>query len=1306
MKPDNNNIINSCKKAHKYFKALMSHIWTKHRNIFLASLLLIVLIIFGQAFFGRGALPPIEMNIKEEAWVTNGDAATSTRSLFGNTIIGGNFNMVGPATGAGVLTNPDSGDVTNSWKINGGEVRASIPDGSGGYYVGGSFLVNLPDEEGTISNLIHIQADGAIDTRFRPSSVLTDGLINNIVLGQLNGQQVLYVGGLFSNPNLQGVFNLLVFNLDGSEVDISNERNSWPINSISTEVSALYFDTATNILYAGRLTDLDYYFANQTDPTPFLGALLAFDTSEQIRLLNWDTYIEGRINDIEKVNIPTEFDEEGRPITTVTSIVAGGRIQNLSSSQYGVSAVEALTAGFPPEESQLVNLVPILSDRSFAYPEFTFISGSAFEQAFIRDIELIASDYVAITGAFSQLKSERTLASVRNLGIFRLSTGEMIWNAGIGGVTSSKNSFQFEGETFYVDPIKKIHSIQQASNGILYFGGEFDSFLNNPTRKYGAAVTYNSDTLIPEGLSNWDPRTSGQINAFSSDRKVNANQIFVGGNFFIANGVTRNGLAELDQNGVVTTTTFPNLVEIFEGKGIQITRIIFDETSNILYVLGNFCIEGETICRLGAFRYNPNFGGFGTVNFNSFFSTNEFGRLSDMVLMNTSDGVSPNINKRLFVGGTFSTGEPLLFQNLIALDPETGVLDETMNFGITDDVTALSTDGSKLFVAAQTGRGGDKAEGKDKKFVFNLTPIVEAQVKPKPGIGNSYIKAFGSENPASNLLWTQEFLALDGVTKLLTTRIVSLKHDSNSLYFSGGFSVGAPYDFGSLGALNTSDGSYISTWKPFSTEFNGGVSAIETNDQAVFAAVQVVTDLGNETADLYAFSKAPEQANEFFVFNYKGHPLANYRESVLIKSLTSVPSTQKPDSSVLTVGGMYNVFDPIKQSLRPNLSFFDVSVRVPPPPASITIRVFDKNDREISNGSYTTSDQITARVQVVSLSVSDLSCFLNEGSNICEEDESFVLLPQGGEDKSISTFEVSRTLITKDGFPAYGPYILKVKNLEEDISSSDFTITFMPSEELFCQAIQEEDLGGGAVILPTVNIFVNVTGDGLVVGYPVNFDKNEIEKRADGPGIFCLPSLGCKETYLQGQIIKLLAFERNNFKFKLWAQNASDYKCLTGAQYKPEPNANNTCFVRLKSSLDLPIDAVIKAVFEKPAPPLPPAPPKVAPVTPKPPAPPKKAPTPPVVEEEVIAPTIFEELIPEIKPPLPPREIVTPPVEPLGVLVELPKQPAPELTARERFQAETRKVFINLWNSVRYTSCRLFTGATAEKCDALFPILP
>ena len=125
--------------------------------------------------------------IDENLWITNGRVAAVVRN--GGTIyIGGEFTQVGPATGGGVPLDAASGALPASFPKVAGQVYDAVPDGAGGWYVGGSFTAvgGLPR-----FNLAHVASDLSVSA-WDPSA-------SSPVWALAMSGSTIYVGGYFTN---------------------------------------------------------------------------------------------------------------------------------------------------------------------------------------------------------------------------------------------------------------------------------------------------------------------------------------------------------------------------------------------------------------------------------------------------------------------------------------------------------------------------------------------------------------------------------------------------------------------------------------------------------------------------------------------------------------------------------------------------------------------------------------------------------------------------------------------------------------------------------------------------------------------------------------------------------------------------------------------------------------------------------------------------------------------------------------------------------------------------------------------------
>ncbi len=117
----------------------------------------------------------------------------------------GNFTNIGPNQGSGVLVDSISKTALGSraWKIN-GYVRASVPDGQGGFYIGGDFtqIGDIPR-----NHLAQIDAAG------RPT--VWDPNVDQPIYALYKRNDTLFIGGIFTAVAHQTRRTLAAWSLSG-----------------------------------------------------------------------------------------------------------------------------------------------------------------------------------------------------------------------------------------------------------------------------------------------------------------------------------------------------------------------------------------------------------------------------------------------------------------------------------------------------------------------------------------------------------------------------------------------------------------------------------------------------------------------------------------------------------------------------------------------------------------------------------------------------------------------------------------------------------------------------------------------------------------------------------------------------------------------------------------------------------------------------------------------------------------------------------------------------------------------------------
>ena len=122
-------------------------------------------------------------------WAIDPQGAVECSVRYGDALfVGGHFGGVCPLTGGGVMVDPVAGALTPGSPCVAGTVNASVSDGAGGWFIGGSFTAvsGIPRH-----NLAHVLADGRV-AGWAPQA---DGEVFALALDR----SVVYAGGAFAS---------------------------------------------------------------------------------------------------------------------------------------------------------------------------------------------------------------------------------------------------------------------------------------------------------------------------------------------------------------------------------------------------------------------------------------------------------------------------------------------------------------------------------------------------------------------------------------------------------------------------------------------------------------------------------------------------------------------------------------------------------------------------------------------------------------------------------------------------------------------------------------------------------------------------------------------------------------------------------------------------------------------------------------------------------------------------------------------------------------------------------------------------
>ncbi|MCH8942493.1 MAG: hypothetical protein IIA48_08685, partial [Bacteroidetes bacterium] len=447
--------------------------------------------------------------IDEKLWVTNGEVFSEVIS--GNTIyIGGSFTQIKPYTGRGAALNNTNGNYDNSMPKANGTIRAVIPDGSGGWYIGGDFT----SIGGVARNrLAHINADKSVDAIWNPNvnkTVYTITLLSNI----------LYVGGNFTSVNGSTSRNRL------AAFDLTNgTTTSWNPN-IDGIVRALVI--SGNTIYAGGS------FTSVNGGTT-RNRLAAFDLTTETAT-SWDPNASGSAYSL-AISSSTIY--TAGSFTTVNGATTRKRLA-------AFDLINGTVKNWDPNASNTVRTIAISGSTIYVGGDFVTVNGGTSRKR-LASFDLTNGTVTNWDPNVNDLVYALTIS------------GSTIYVSGkftmVNGLTTRNRLAAFDltnGTTTGWDPNAndKVWSLA-ISNSIIYAGGEFTSVNESVTRNNLAAFDLTTSTY-----TSWDPNSNGRVNILA----ISGSTIYTGGFLTTVNGnKTRNNLAAFDLINGTTTSWNPNV---------------------------------------------------------------------------------------------------------------------------------------------------------------------------------------------------------------------------------------------------------------------------------------------------------------------------------------------------------------------------------------------------------------------------------------------------------------------------------------------------------------------------------------------------------------------------------------------------------------------------------------------------------------------------------------------------------------------------------------------------------------------------
>ncbi len=621
-----------------------------------------------------------------DIWATNGDVyKVISDDVY--TYIAGDFSSVSHTigTGAKISTASTTPDLSFA-KVN-GIIITCIPDGNGGWYIGGEFTkVGSSDR----NYLAQINAAGEV-TSWNPNP---NGNITNIVLSGTD----IYITGSFSSIGGENRNRIAKLNSNGivvSEWNPNPEGSSLDVNCITFSGSDIYVGGSFSSIGGqsiNNLAKLNNTNGNAIDtwkPEPD-------NDVRTIAINGTDIYVSGDFNNIGGQNRShlAKLNSSNGNADVNWNPNPDNHLMSLNSIKFNGQDIYVSGYFFNIGGQNRSHLAKLNSSNGNADENWNPNSNNDYIT--IRSIA-ISGNNLYIGGSFSEIAGEL----INNIAKINLDDGSLdpSWNANpdnavnciaingtdmyIGGCFGSlegivrNNIARFNNSDASLDnnwkPIVNGSVQTMALNGDnIYIGGQFS---NVEGEDRNALAKLNTTTGMLD--ANWKPNPEGEIYSIASQ----GNDVYVGGGFNYINDVERIGIAKLNNSdGAVSANWNANADNVVASIEID---------GSDIYVGGMFRqIGGEarnSIARINttngnADSWNPNLD----PNWEDGFVSTTTG--------NTTD---------IYISGQFASIGGTERGNVAKISKLDGSLDANWKPMVDGGVTSLLLDGADVYIAGE-----------------------------------------------------------------------------------------------------------------------------------------------------------------------------------------------------------------------------------------------------------------------------------------------------------------------------------------------------------------------------------------------------------------------------------------------------------------------------------------------------------------------------------------------------------------------------------------------------------------------------
>lgn len=575
-------------------------------------------------------------------WVTDGPV-NALLATNGAVYLGGNFSYVGPRTGPAGVFNAADGSFVGAPPLVNGPLRAVVPDGRGGWFIGGAFT-RVGDSPKT--NLARLNANLTLDAGW--DAAVQGSTINALAIKD----GVLFIGGSFQRLGGK-VFNSLAGLDTGTAQVVWDPQLSGTVNAMRIGGSLIYVGGNFYTVGASNRQNL---------------AAIRLDTS---RATDWAPQPDQQVWALE---------------VSGNNVYAGGQFTVAGTKPrnrlVALDATTGVATSWNPNPNGLVRAIALSGSSLYVAGDFTTIGGQNR-----RSFAAVNTGNGAAQAL--NLDIQPVNASAGQVRTILISGNSMYLGGGLTNALGELHRLVLgmdlpSGQVLPVPPASEFNGSAGApfganalamADGKVFVGGEFYSIGGVP-RQNAAALS-----LASGAPTEWAPEVAGPVLAMTGD----GDRMFVGGSFTNVNGELVRGLASVDGITGVLTPGFRFLGS--NGVGGIVTVSAMGMTSNRLYVGGSFVeVAGQPRRLLAALDK----------------STGNLTTAFDAKLGGGYSGVNALLmaGTNLYVAGDFSTvgGQPV--PRLTAVAASDGAL---RNWTPTPNqlVTALAANGENLYVGGQ-----------------------------------------------------------------------------------------------------------------------------------------------------------------------------------------------------------------------------------------------------------------------------------------------------------------------------------------------------------------------------------------------------------------------------------------------------------------------------------------------------------------------------------------------------------------------------------------------------------------------------